>query len=291
MPWLGMERELHSVLFFNFREDRARQISRVFVDNDFDNFNRNAFPGNLYFATMTGYESDLNTKIIFPPKPIHESLASTLSKHRLKQLHISETEKFAHISYFFNGGKEVPHAGETFFNIPSPKVYDYSRTPHMSAEVIKDEVIYRLENLDKEKYSFIVINFANPDILGHTGNLDITKEGVEYIDSCVKEVVQKTVEKNGVAILIADHGNCEVMIDPVTKKVHTSHTNNPVPFIVIDDYNQISAEAAKKKMYKIGTGKDAQVTGILADVAPTVLSILDIEPPPSMTGIDLLSVV
>lgn len=288
---IGQIQSGDSMIFFNFREDRARQITRIFVDEEFDSLKRKNFPGNLHFVTMTGYESDLLTHIIFPPKPIPESLSSVISKYRLNQFHISETEKFMHITYFLNCGTDIPHPGETFFNIPSPKVFDYAQAPHMSAEIVKDEVLYRLEHLDKKKYSFIVINFANPDMIGHTGDMDVAIEAVEFTDKCVKAVVQKVVEVGGAAVLIADHGNCEVMIDPVTKKPNTAHTNNPVPFIVVDDFKQISMESGKGKMYKIGTGDNAHVTGILADVAPTILSMLDIEQPPSMTGIDLLSVV
>lgn len=278
------------VLFFNFREDRARQITKVFIKPDFDKFQKANNPKNLYFVTMTGYAEDLDTKVVFPPKKVVDTLSAILSYNRLNQLHISETEKFMHVTYFFNGGIERPHAGEDFFNVPSPKVFDYSNTPQMSAEIIKDEVLYRLDNLHKKKYSFILINFANPDMLGHTGNLDAAIKANEFVDKCAKEIAFKVLEKNGALLMLADHGNCETMIDRVTKKVDTAHTNNPVPFIVLSDIKELTL-ADPKKLIKVGTGDRANVTGILADVAPTVLNILNVEPPQSMTGIDILSVI
>lgn len=287
---VGPIEENDVVLFFNFREDRARQITKVFIKEDFDKFERGNFPKNLYFATMTGYSEDLDTHVVFPPKKITETLSSTISDNRLNQLHMSETEKFMHVTYFFNGGVEKPHAGEDFFNVPSPKVFDYSTTPQMSAEIIKDEVIYRLDNLNNKKYSFIVINFANPDMLGHTGDIEATVKANEFVDACAKEIAFKTLEKNGVLMMLADHGNCETMIDRVTKRIDTAHTNNPVPFIVLSDIKELTT-ADPKKTIRIGTGDNANVTGILADVAPTVLNVLGIEQPQSMTGIDILSVI
>ncbi|MBI2356917.1 2,3-bisphosphoglycerate-independent phosphoglycerate mutase [Candidatus Dojkabacteria bacterium] len=278
------------VLFYNFREDRARQITKVFIKEGFDKFPKVNEPKNLYFATMTGYAEDLNTHVVFPPKKVTETLAATLSENRMNQLHISETEKFMHVTYFFNGGIEKPHPGEDFFNIPSPKVFDYSTVPKMSAEIVKDEVLYRLDNLNKKKYSFILINFANPDMLGHTGNLEATIVANEFIDKCAKDIAFKVLEKNGALIMLADHGNCETMIDRVTKRVDTAHTNNPVPFIVLSDIKELT-QADPNRLIKIGTGDNANVTGILADVAPTVLNILGVEQPQTMTGIDILSVI
>ncbi len=287
---VGAIKDNDVVLFYNFREDRARQITKVFVKDTFDKFPKVNFPNNVYFTTMTGYSDDLDTHVVFPPKKVTETLSYVLSHNRLNQLHISETEKFMHVSYFFNGGIEMPHSGEDFFNIPSPKVFDYSNTPNMSAEIIKDEVIYRIDNMHKKKYSFILVNFANPDMLGHTGNLDATIKANEFIDKCAKDIAFKVLDKNGAVIMLADHGNCETMIDRVTKKVDTAHTNNPVPFIVLSDIAEIT-QSDPKKVVKVGTGSKANVTGILADVAPTVLHILNVEPPQSMIGIDILSVI
>jgi len=279
-----------AVLFYNFREDRARQLTKVFVLKDLPNIERVNFPTELYFATMTGYEESLPVHVIFPPKKIHSTLSSVLSENRMNQLHITETEKYMHVTYFFNGGVEKPHPGEDFFNIPSPRVFDYSNTPEMSAEIIKDEIIYRLNNLDKKRYSFIIANFANPDMLGHTGNIPAAVKAIEVVDRCAKEISWKVLEKGGAVIMVADHGNCETMIDRITKKVDTSHTNNPVPFIVLNDLSEISNQV-QGKLYKVGTGDKAQLTGILADIAPTILNILDVQIPESMTGIDLLTVI
>ncbi|MCC7289763.1 2,3-bisphosphoglycerate-independent phosphoglycerate mutase [bacterium] len=277
------------VIFFNFREDRARQITKAFVIQDFDSFKRLNYPQNLYFVTMTGYSEDLQTHVIFPPKKVYDTLSSTISSAGLRQLHISETEKFMHISYFFNGGIEKPHPGEDFFNVPSPKVFDYAQVPEMSSYIIRDEVLYRLDHINEKPYSFIVINFANPDMIGHTGNLDAAVRACEVADECARDIVKKTVEKNGVAIIIADHGNCETMIDRITKKPDTMHTNNPIPFILVSDLRQISE--SKVEAIKIGTGKRATSTGILADVAPTILSILGLKAGNDMTGVNLLEVI
>jgi 2,3-bisphosphoglycerate-independent phosphoglycerate mutase len=256
---------------------------------NFDNFPRPNFPRNLYFTTMTGYEDTIPTHIIFPPKRITDTLSSAVSKANLHQLHISETEKFMHTTYFFNGGVEQPHPGEDFFNVPSPKVFDYTNTPEMSAEITKDEVIYRIANMAQKKYSFIVINFANPDMLGHTGNLQSAIAANEITDRCVRDITIKALDAGGAVCITADHGNCETMIDRVTKKIDTAHTNNPVPFILLSDPSQVTSERTGK-LLKIGTGEKAQPTGILADIAPTVLGILGVPAPASMTGINLLTV-
>lgn len=276
------------VVFFNFREDRARQITKAFVIDDFAGFKRNNYPKNLYFVTMTGYAEDLPTQVIFPPKKVYETLSSVISDAGLRQLHVSETEKFMHVTYFFNGGIEKPHPGEDFFNIPSPKVFDYSQIPQMSSFIIRDEVLYRLDHLNEKQYSFVLINFANPDMVGHTGNLEAGIRAVEVADECARDIAKKTVEKGGVAIIIADHGNCETMIDRITKKPDTAHTNNPVPFILVSDVRQFNE--SYNDSIKIGTGKKATPTGILADVAPTVLGVLGVKPGNDMTGVNLLEV-
>lgn len=276
------------VLFYNYREDRARQITKAFIQGNFEGFKRQNEPKNLFFATMTGYSEDLDTHVIFPPKKVLETLSSTISDAGLNQLHVSETEKFMHVSYFFNGGVEAPHRGEEFFNIPSPKVFDYSEVPEMSSYVIRDEVLYKIKNLEKKPYSFILINIACPDMVGHTGKLKAGVKACEVADEVAKDIVTKTVEAGGTAIIIADHGNCETMIDRVTMKPDTSHTNNPVPFIVVSDIKQISEEP--KEVIKVGTGSRANPTGILADVAPTVLGILGVKKGKDMTGVNLMDV-
>lgn len=287
---VGAIEENDIVVFFNFREDRARQITKAFVVNDFNGFERKSSFKNIYFVTMTGYSEDLQTRVIFPPKKVHNTLSNTISQAGLNQLHVSETEKFMHITYFFNGGLEKEHSKEEFFNIPSPKVFDYSKVPEMSSYIIRDEVVNRLSNQSKHKYSFIVINLANPDMVGHTGKLQAGIKACEVVDECAKDIVLKTLECGGSAIIIADHGNCETMINRVTLKPDIAHTNNPVPFILVSKKEETIVKQGEK-VEKVGTGQKATPTGILADVAPTILSILNINKGEDMTGIDLQNIV
>jgi len=274
------------VLFYNFREDRARQLTKTFVLQDFPHFRRINFPSNLYFVTMTGYEEGLSAKVIFPPKKIKKSLAAILSDNRKKQIHISESEKHMHVTYFFNGGIEKAHSGEESYNIPSPDVRSYAEIPEMSALKIRDYATKRLVEINDD---FMLINFANPDMVGHTGDLKAAIKANEITDSCTTEVVKKTLAKGGAVIIIADHGNCETMINRETKQVDVAHTNNPVPLIILENQKDIN-QRADTKVLKIGTGERAKVTGILADIAPTVLGLLGINPPESMTGMDLRKV-
>lgn len=277
------------VVFYNFREDRARQLTKAFVVENFEYIEQVPGLDNLHFVTMTGYEDGLDTKVIFAPEKIPDGLAKVLEQNRVKQLHISETEKYMHVSYFFNGGIEAPHNGEDLFNIPSPKVFDYSETPQMSAQIITDEIVYRLKRHEKFQYGFMVANLANPDMLGHTGNIGKAIEAVEFTDKCVATITEKTLEIGGVVILIADHGNCEKMINPSDGSINTYHTNNPVPMIVISDSTQTQLEAGER-LVRIGDGVDVHTTGMLADVAPTVLGIMGLDIPDSMTGINLMDV-
>lgn len=286
---IGPIGESDVVLFYNFREDRARQITKAFVLKNFSYFYTDQDVKNLYFVTMTGYEDGLPTKVVFPPKKIEESLARTISQRGLKQFHISETEKYMHVTYFLNGGIEDPHLGEDFFSVPSPNVPNYALTPRMSAQETTDELIERLEKNSQYKYSFVIINYANPDMLGHTGDLNATIQANEFIDSCVQRVVTETLRQNGCAIITADHGNCETMIDRDTGEVNTFHTGNPVPFIIVNNWNQIT-QKKNDLISKIGMGREAPVTGMLADIAPTMLAILGIEKPDSMSGLNLLKV-
>ncbi|MCA9375221.1 2,3-bisphosphoglycerate-independent phosphoglycerate mutase [Candidatus Dojkabacteria bacterium] len=286
---IGPIREDDVVLFYNFREDRARQITKSFVLKNFSYFHTDQNVKNLYFVTMTGYEDGLPTKVIFPPKKIEESLARIISAKELNQFHISETEKYMHVTYFLNGGIEDPHPGEDFFNVPSPNVPNYADTPKMSAQETTDELVDRLKKNHQFKYSFAIINYANPDMLGHTGDLKSTIQANEFVDNCVERVVTETLNQGGCAIITADHGNCETMIDRDTGEVNTYHTGNPVPFIIVESLDQIRLKK-NDSICKIGTGREAPVTGMLADVAPTILAILGIDKPESMSGLDLLKV-
>jgi len=277
------------VIFWNFREDRARELTKTFVLKEFEHFTRRNYPENVYFATMTGYEEGVPAHVIFPPKRVKQSISNFISQNGMKQLHVSETEKYMHVTYFFNGGIEAPHTGEDFFNIPSPKVDNYAMVPAMSSEIIRDEVVRRIKDIKKKGYKFILINFANPDMLGHTGDFRATVRGNEIVDGLVADVVKATLGMGGAAVITADHGNCETMINRVTKEIDISHTNNPVPFIILTKDEDI-VKKSNTDLYKIGVGPNAKATGLLADVSPTCLGLIGLEAPDSMTGVDLRTV-
>jgi len=283
---VGPVRDGDAILFWNFREDRARQLTKAFVLKEFNHFTRRNFPQNVYFATMTGYEEGLPANVIFPPLPIKKSLSEFLSENGKRQIHISETEKFMHVTYFFNGGIELARPGEVFFNIPSPRVEDYAKVPEMSALTIKDETIKRIKDIRTTPYEFILLNFANPDMLGHTGDFKATVRANEIVDACVAEITKETLAGGGAVVITADHGNCETMINRQTKQVDIAHTNNPVPLTILTDINEIQPKAGIP-MTRVGTGPKARPTGLLADVGPTVLGLLGMEIPANMTGVDL----
>lgn len=262
---LGAVKDGDAVLFWNFREDRARQFTKVFVLKDFIHFNRRNFPKDIYFVTMTGYEEGLTANVVFPPLPVKKSFAETLSEKGKTQIHISETEKYMHVTYFFNGGVEAEHEGEVFFNIPSQKVENYATVPAMSAEIIRDETVKRIREIQTKHYDFILINFANPDMLGHTGDFRATVMGNEIVDKCIEDITKETLAAGGGVVITADHGNCETMINRVTKEVDIAHTNNPVPLTILTSIEEIRPKAGIPIM-KIGTGNRAKPTGLLADV-------------------------
>ncbi len=286
---IGPIRQNDVVIYWNFREDRARELTKAFVLKDFNHFVRRDFPENLYFTTMTGYEEGIPAHVIFPPKKIKKSLASYLADNNMKQLHISETEKNMHVTYFFNGGIEALNKGEDNINIPSPKVDNYAMVPAMSAELIRDEVLSSIKNIKSNGYKFILINFANPDMLGHTGDFKATVMGNEIVDNLTAQIAKATLELGGAAVITADHGNCETMINRVTKEIDIAHTNNPVPIIIMTDKEEM-VPTQGMNILKVGTGPNAKPTGLLADVAPTCLGLLGLEIPDSMTGVDLRTV-
>lgn len=284
---VGKIKDNDVLFFFNFREDRARQLTRIFADPNFSYLPRINFPTNLFIVTMTSYEKELGTHNMFEPHKIETTLADVIADHGLGQIHISETEKTAHVTYFFNGGRKTPHKKEVFFNIPSPLDPDYSKKPEMSAQEITDQVLSELNKYAPEKYSFMLINYANPDMVGHTGDYQATIKANECVDKCVEKVVKKAISLNAHVIIVADHGNCEVMIDPQTKKPDRSHTNNPVPFIILNNPKQIEKDE-NDKIYKIGIRPDINGPScILADIAPTILGIMDLPVPDCMNGTDL----
>lgn len=256
-----------SVIFYNFRPDRARQITRAIVDEKFDGFIRDK-KVNVRFLCMTQYDSTIeNVNIAYKPQVHTNTLGEYISNKGLKQLRIAETEKYAHVTFFFNGGVESPNEGEDRALIPSPRVETYDLQPEMSAYGVKDEVIKRI---NEEKYNAIILNFANPDMVGHTGDVDATVKAIETVDTCLGEVVEAILQKGGKAIITSDHGNAEEMRDLDGNKL-TAHTTNNVPCIVVAD-----------KSIKLNEG-------ILADIAPTMLELIDIEIPSEMTGKSLIS--
>lgn len=251
-----------SIIFFNFRPDRARQITRAFVDGEFDGFNRNKYP-KVHYTCFTQYDEALEVPIAFQPQDIKKTLGEVLASCNIKQLRIAETEKYAHVTFFFNGGVEVANAHEDRVLIPSPKVATYDLAPQMSAYEVTDKLI---EEVESGKHDFILINYANPDMVGHTGIVDAAIKACEVVDDCISKAIPRIIEKGGVVLLTSDHGNADQMIDPITKKIHTAHTSNPVPLIVA------------------GLGEIALTEGALSDIAPTILKIMDINKPEEMTG-------
>ncbi len=255
--------EKDSIIFFNFRPDRARQITRAIVDEEFAGFERDYF--KTVFVCMTQYDVTIkNVDIAFKPQKLKNTLGEYLSKKGIKQLRTAETEKYAHVTFFFNGGVEEPNEGEDRKLVPSPKVATYDLKPEMSGYEVQEGLI---EELDQDKYDFIVVNFANPDMVGHTGVFEAAVAAVEAVDTCIGKVIDKILALNGEAIITADHGNAEEMVDEKTNAVITAHSTNPVPCIVITNRNMKLRE-----------------DGRLCDLAPTLLDMMNIEKPAEMTG-------
>jgi 2,3-bisphosphoglycerate-independent phosphoglycerate mutase len=256
------------VIFFNFRPDRARQLTHALVDADFRDFERNKIIQDLHVVTFTEYDPSLGTPVAFPKERIKNTLAEIVSKQGLRQFHIAETEKYAHVTYFLNGGEEVPFEHEDRLLVPSPPVATYDESPQMSAVAITDEL---LQALHKKSYELLVINYANPDMVGHTGNFDATVKAVETVDECIGRIVEGVQALGGIVAITADHGNAETEINTETGTPLTSHTSNPVPFIII---------GATENQLKDG--------GSLSDVAPTILHLMKLDQPEEMTGENLL---
>ena len=255
-----------SVIFFNFRPDRAREITRSLVDPEFDGFEVKTL--DLYYVCFTQYDETIpNVQIAFKPEVLVNTFGEYVSKKGLTQLRIAETEKYAHVTFFFNGGEEKQYKGEDRILIPSPKVQTYDLKPEMSAIEVTDKVV---EAINSDKYNCIILNYANPDMVGHTGSLEAAIKAIETIDGCVERVVEAMAEKQGVILMTADHGNAEQMIDYKTGEPHTAHTTNPVPLVLI------GMQGVKLK------------EGKLADLAPTMLDIIGLEKPEEMTGNSLI---
>lgn len=257
------------VIFFNFRPDRAREIARAFVDPDFNGFERKKGLLNLHFACMTQYDETLDCPLLFPPEEkLQNILAEVLASHNRRQLRIAETEKYAHVTFFFNGGKEQPFPLEDRILIPSPKVPTYDLMPEMSAYEVTDAL---LKEIAADKYDVIIMNYANCDMVGHTGIPKAAQQAVEAVDSCLAKVVPAILAKGGAVIISADHGNAEQMQDYQTGEPYTAHTTFPVPVII----------AGAKEVKTI---KD----GLLADLAPTLLELMGIPKPKEMTGTSII---
>lgn len=264
----GTIKDCDSVIFYNFRADRARQITQALAIDEFDNFKRpDAHPEDLYYVCMTQYDKEYDLPVAFPPSDIKNGMGEVLGREGMKQLRIAETEKYAHVTFFFNGGVEEPNPGEERKLIPSPQEVDtYDEIPEMSAYKVTDTL---LDKLDKEDLDVIVLNYANPDMVGHTGDFDAAVKAVETVDNCLQKVIPKILEKGGQVLLTADHGNSEKMYDE-DGEPFTAHTSNRVPLLYIG-----GPEGSKLK------------EGKLADIAPTMLDLLGIDIPEEMTG-DLL---
>jgi len=273
----GLIQDKDSIIFFNFRPDRAREITRAFVDKSFTGFATK--PMTVHYTCMTQYDATLQVPVAFPAQNLDDTLGQVISRAGLTQLRIAETEKYAHVTYFFNGGKETPNPGEDRCLIPSPKVATYDMQPEMSAPLVRDEVLLRIS---AEKYDLIVLNFANPDMVGHTGIFDAAVKAVETVDGCVGAIVDAILLKGGAVLLTADHGNAEKMKDEATGQPHTAHTTNPVPFSLIMNDSRKSDKSDGKKRIEL------RDDGVLADIAPTALKLLNIDQPKAMTGRSLI---
>lgn len=268
----GDESRIHDndgIIFFNYRPDRAREISKAINFTDFTGFNRRKILKNILYTTMTSYDATFTFPVAFPKEKLVNILGDVLESNGINQFRTAETEKYAHVTFFFNGGIDEPQPHETRVLVPSPKVATYDMQPEMSAPEVCENVIRAINN---PKYQFILVNFANPDMVGHTGVIEAATKACQVVDKCVGEIADEC-KKNGVIMLLtADHGNSETMVNEQTGKPHTAHTTNPVPFVLIN------------------ASKDTELreTGALCDVAPTILQLLGIKQPNEMTGKSLI---
>ena len=268
-----------AVLFFNIRPDRTRQIAKAFVDRRFVRFKTKKLK-KMFFASLTEYDPRLPIEVVFPEENIKKPMAEIIADKKLKQFHVAETEKYPHVTYFINGGREKPHNHEDWKIIPSPNVPTFDKKPEMSAGDVTVEMLKQLKN---NSYDFYVLNFANPDMVGHTGNLKATIKAIEYIDGCVAEIVKKILELGGAALITSDHGNSEEMINLETGEPDTEHNIYPAPFIIV------MKELLRKKPGLTFREAIFEPTGTLADIAPTILDLLHVKQPEEMTGISLLN--
>ncbi|OIO46817.1 MAG: phosphoglycerate mutase (2,3-diphosphoglycerate-independent) [Parcubacteria group bacterium CG1_02_37_51] len=280
---VGLVQDNDALIFFNYRSDRARQLTKAFVLPSLDRFSKERpYLNDLYFVTMSEYEKDLPAKIAFPPVRVETPLAAVIAQAGLKQYHVAETEKYAHVTFFFNGGQEAEYEGEERALIPSPRVASYDEVPKMSAAKVTESIIAGIQD---DQYDFIVANFANPDMVAHTGNIKATQTAVEFLDENVGKIVSTTLARNGVVLITADHGNAEELFKLRTGEIDKEHSTNPVPLYII-------ANELKGKTIIPGINSQNlynQVpAGILADIAPTIIKIMGLKKPVKMTGTSLI---
>ena len=267
---LGRIEDGHSLVFFNFRADRMRQIVTAFKEDDFQGFTRAVRP-KIKLITMNQYREDFNLPVLFPPVEIKNHLGEVLSHAGLKQLRIAETEKYAHVTFFFNGGSDTKSPGEDRVLIPSPKIATYDLQPEMSLPELSNRVV---EEIGKRNYDVIILNIANPDMVGHTGVMEAAIKAVHATDEAIDRILEAVEKVDGIALITADHGNCELMFDEATGQPHTAHTTNPVPLILFDP---------RRRFGSLRGG------GALENVAPTILAILGIDQPQEMTAESLFT--
>ena len=270
-----------AVIYFNFRSDRARQLTKAIILPGFAKFNRPRRLNNLFFVTMTEYEKDLPVIIAFVKETIENPLAKVLADNKKTQFHIAETEKYAHVTFFFNCGKEEAFPGETRSLVPSPSVASYDQKPEMSAFEVRDKLVAAIKS---GEYDFLVVNFANSDMVGHSGNLEAVIKAVQVVDSCLGQVVKAIIAKSGQAIITADHGNAEELLKLQTGEINKEHTTNPVPCIVID--KKISRKFSVSQVDDLSS---LTSVGVLSDVAPTICAMMGIDKHKDMTGRNLFT--
>ncbi len=266
---VGLIEDNDACLFFNYRADRGRELSMALTDRELPQPPRDKAPKNLHYTTMTEYDRNFPHHVVLQRETHKNIMGEVISNAGLTNLRVAETEKYPHVTYFFNGGAEKPFAGEEREMVPSPKVATYDLMPEMSADGVTDLVVRALES---KKYDLIVVNFANPDMVGHSGVFEAAKKAVEKVDACLARIEKAYLERGGTWLITADHGNSETMIDPVTKGPHTYHTTNPVPFIVVNQ-----------------NPRTLRVGGALRDIAPTILGLLGVPQPEDMTGKSLIT--
>ncbi|HIP49848.1 MAG TPA: 2,3-bisphosphoglycerate-independent phosphoglycerate mutase [Candidatus Pacebacteria bacterium] len=275
---LAIVKDGDSVIFFNFREDRARQITTAFTLPGFEKFERGDRL-DLDFVTMTEYDDDLPVNIAFPPEELRNGLGEVLSNHNLKQLRIAETEKYAHVTYFFNGGEEDPYPGEDHILVPSPAVAKFDEVPAMSSYELTDKLV---ENINEQKYDVIVVNYAAADMVAHTGNEEAAKLAAKAIDECMNKLIKTVLIQGGCLLITADHGNIEIMRNSHTGEVDTKHNTSPIPlwYVTPDNHREHTEEEIVRSQ--------TEIRGIMSDIAPTVLDIMEIRKPEEMQGESLL---